>query len=137
MLPTSPGRRRECGLAAGATTAPITLSLAQDALDEANQTFALTVSKDASGSDTAAGTITGGGDTPPSAQIGDVTVNEGQFGNVAANFPVTLSGPSGKPITVRYSTGTARPLRLATTTRRQARRSPSIRARRPARSPSP
>ena len=93
------------GVAAEATTATITLPLADDALDEFNETFTLNVSKDASGTDTAAGTITGGGDPQPAAQIGDATVTEGNSGTVEASFPVTLSVPSGKPVTVHYSTG--------------------------------
>jgi large repetitive protein len=93
------------GVAPGATTQTITLQLAEDTLDEFDETFTLNVSEDATGANTAAGTITGGGDTPPSATIGNVTVAEGNSGVVAANFPVQLSGPSGKDITVRYSTG--------------------------------
>ena len=101
----SGGTSGNIAVAADATTATITLQLAQDALDESDQTFVLNVSKDATGTDTAAGTITGGGDTPPSAQIGDATVTEGNSGTVPANFPVSLSGPSGKPVIVHYSTG--------------------------------
>ena len=88
------------GVAAAATSATITLQLVQDDLDESDETFALNVSKDATGANTAAGTITGGGDNPPSVLISDVTVAEGNSGTVAANFPASLSGPSGKPVTV-------------------------------------
>ena len=97
------------GVPATATSAEITLQLAEDSLDEFDETFALDVTREGGGTNTANGTITGGGDTPPSAQIGDVEVTEGQSGTVAADFPIQLSGPSGKPVTVRYSTadGTA------------------------------
>lgn len=40
----------------------------------------------------------------PTLSIGDVTVTEGNTGNTAANFSVTLSAPATSAVTVSYST---------------------------------
>jgi chitinase len=42
---------------------------------------------------------------PPSLQVGDVTVTEGNTGTVAATFTVTLSAASTQTVTVAYATG--------------------------------
>ncbi len=95
----------------GTTSMPITIAVAGDTLDEADETFTVNLSNatNAAISDgQGAGTITDD-DTPPALSIADVTVTEGDSGTVNAVFAVTLSAPSGRTITVAYATanGTA------------------------------
>ncbi|MCK6549143.1 hypothetical protein L6R52_25095 [Myxococcota bacterium] len=97
--------------AAGVTSQTITIAVAGDVLDEANETFTVTLSNavnatlaDASG----AGTITDD-DAAPALAIGDVTITEGNAGTVSASFTVTLSAASGQTVTASWATanGTA------------------------------
>jgi hypothetical protein len=87
----------------GQTSQTVLVPVAGDLLDEADETFRLTLS--APGNATLAdpvaiGTITDD-DAPPSLSIDDVTVAEGAG---TASFTVTLSAPSGLPITVSFAT---------------------------------
>ena len=108
-------KAQDLTLAAGATSASFTVSTAEDAIDEANETFTVTLSgaspaavtiSDA----TATGTITDDDDAPTVA-VGDATaVDEGDVPatTTGMTFPVTLSAVSGKTVTVAYTlSGTA------------------------------
>ncbi|HXG10778.1 MAG TPA: Calx-beta domain-containing protein, partial [Gemmataceae bacterium] len=96
----------------GITTATITVSVVNDSLDEDDETVIVTL-----GTPTNAvlGAITQhtltilDDDPEPSLSISDVTVTEGDSGQVQAVFTVSLSAPSGRSITVNYATqdGTA------------------------------
>ncbi len=94
--------------APGVSSRTIPIALADDALDEADETFSveLTSPTNASIQDgTGAGTITDD-DPEPVLSIADLSLAEGAG---QAVFTVTLSGPSGRPVTVSYATmdGTA------------------------------
>jgi chitinase len=93
-------------IAAGATTGVINVPIAGDVLDEANETYTVTLSSpvnatiaDGSG----LGTITDN-DATPSLTVNDVTVAEIDAGTVTATFTVTLSAASGRTVTVNRST---------------------------------
>jgi uncharacterized repeat protein (TIGR01451 family) len=97
--------------AAGVTSQPITVPVAGDALDEANETFTVTLTNPGNATiadGTALGTITDD-DAPPSISIADATVTEGNAGTIAAVFTVTLSAASGRALSVGWATanGTA------------------------------
>jgi hypothetical protein len=68
-----------------------------DGVDEPDETFTVVLGGDQSG--TATGTIVDD-DAPPTMSVGNPTVVEG----TTAQFPVTLSAPSGFTITATYST---------------------------------
>ena len=73
-----------------------------DNIDEPDETFTVDLGGDASGSATA--TIVDD-DPPPTLSVGNATVVEGTGGGgTTAQFPVTLSAPSGFTITATYST---------------------------------
>jgi VCBS repeat-containing protein len=84
----------------GVTSFTVTVPTTSDVLDEANETYTLTV-----GSASGIGTIVDD-DPTPSLTINDVTVNEAAG---TASFTVTLSAASGQTVTVGYNTssGTA------------------------------
>jgi hypothetical protein len=82
-----------------------------DALNEANETFNVTLSNASGGTignAVGVGTITDD-DAAPTISVDDVAVAEGNSGTTAAAFTVTLSAPSGRTVTVAYATanGTA------------------------------
>ena len=88
-------------IAAGATSGTFSVAVVDDAIDESDETFTVSVqSVDAgtvgSTSDTGTGTITDN-DGAPDVQIGDVTVDEAAG---TATFAVTLSNPSASDITL-------------------------------------
>ena len=90
--------------AAGETSKTITVSLADDSLDEVNETFTVTLS-DASGAQigtaTATGTITDDDDAP-AASVAPTTVREaGGRQQVAVN----LAEQSGRTVTLTWRTG--------------------------------
>ncbi|QEL17641.1 Calx-beta domain-containing protein [Limnoglobus roseus] len=94
--------------APGETSKTVSVTVRADALNEANETLALTLSGPTNatlGAATAAGTILDN-DPRPTATVGAVTAVEG----TTAAFTVTLSAPSGQTVTVGYATtdGTAR-----------------------------
>ena len=77
-----------------------------DTLDEANETFSVTLSNpgnatiaDGSG----LGTITDD-DPAPTLSVNDVSVTEGNAGSTTATFTVTLSAASGQAVTVDWAT---------------------------------
>ena len=96
---------------AGSMMAPITIATLEDAMDEVNEAFnvSLTGATNATIADgTGVVTITDN-DPLPSLSINDVTIVEGNSGGKTATLTVTLSAASGKDISVDYSTidGTA------------------------------
>ena len=95
----------------GVTTQTVNIAVTDDALDENDETFAVTLASPVNGTLGAAvgtGTITDN-DAPPALSVAGVTVVEGNSGQANAVFAVTLSAMSGKTITVSYATanGTA------------------------------
>jgi hypothetical protein len=94
-------------IAAGATTGTITIGVVGDVLDEANETFTVTLSSpngatlaDATG----IGTINDD-DDGPTVSITGVTLAEGNSGSASATFNASLTAPSGQTVTVAYTTG--------------------------------
>ena len=99
-------------IAAGSTTASLEVATAADALDEAPETFTVTLdaatggaSVDAEASSATATIIDDVGDVPPALEVDGVSVAEGDD----AVLTVALSAPSGREVTVAWSTsdGTA------------------------------
>ncbi|MDP9264709.1 MAG: Ig-like domain-containing protein [Chloroflexota bacterium] len=96
----------------GNGTQQVIVKVCGDTLDEANETFNVTLSNPTGGSatiqaGTATATITD--DDGPSISVNDVTVAEGNSGTTLATFTVTLSAASPQQVTVSYATanGTA------------------------------
>ncbi|MBL0731034.1 immunoglobulin-like domain-containing protein [Piscinibacter sp. HJYY11] len=85
---------------AGVTSFTVSVPTTQDALDEADESYTLTV-----GGASGTGTITDD-DATPTLSVNDIIVNEAAG---TATFTVTLSAPSGQTVTVNYATadGTA------------------------------
>jgi Calx-beta domain len=93
-------------LAPGETSKTFTVILLDDALDEDNETFGVSLSGPVNATvadGQAVGTITDD-DPPPSLTVNDVTVTEGNSGKTNATFTVTLSSASGRSIEVDYTT---------------------------------
>jgi MYXO-CTERM domain-containing protein/uncharacterized repeat protein (TIGR01451 family) len=89
--------------APGVTSRALGVAIANDGLDEANETFTLSLSAPTFATiadGTATGRITDD-DAPPALSIADVTVGEG---GGPATFTVSLSAPSGRTVTVAYAT---------------------------------
>jgi hypothetical protein len=93
-------------IAAGATTATIAVTINGDVVDEANETYGITLSNpgnatiaDGSG----LGTITDD-DVAPTLSIDDVAVAEGNAGTTTATFTVSLSTASGQAVTFDWAT---------------------------------
>ena len=93
------------------TSRPVSVTVNGDTLDEANETYLVTLSNPTNATildGQGLGTITDD-DTPPTVSVDNVTVTEGNSGNVNATFDVTLSTASGQAASVNYATadGTA------------------------------
>ena len=94
---------------AGETTKSVTVRVQGDTTVETNETF-LVILSSASGATiangTGLGTITNddGSESLPSISIAAVTVAEGNTGNTAFVFNLTLSAPSSSTVTVDYAT---------------------------------
>jgi hypothetical protein len=91
---------------AGQTTGAIDIPVFDDSLDEADaETFTLnlTAGTGTTGSKTATGTITDD-DASPTVAIDDLASYEGNSGDTAFTFTVTLSTVSGRDVTVVAST---------------------------------
>lgn len=96
----------------GTTEREIRVPVMDDLLDEADETFRVTLSQPARAllaRAVATGTILDD-DELPEVWIAGVSLVEGHSGLTNAVFPVTLSGPSGRRVSVGYATsdGTAR-----------------------------
>jgi parallel beta-helix repeat protein len=96
---------------AGQTSATVGIPVVDDALDEADETFTVTLSNPLGGVlGVAQATVTIVDDDPlPALRVGDAVVVEGDAGTVALSFPVSLSAASGRPVSVTAATsdGTA------------------------------
>ena len=93
------------------TSRPVSVTVNGDTLDEANETYLVTLSNPTNATildGQGLGTITDD-DTPPTVSVDNVTVTEGNSGNVNATFDVSLSTASGQAASVNYATadGTA------------------------------
>ena len=97
--------------AAGETTKTITVPISGDLLDEADETFTVTLSTPdfATFTDSSAVVTIADDDALPSLGVDDVTLSEGDSGPAIATFTVSLSPVSGRPVTVHHATanGTA------------------------------
>jgi hypothetical protein len=97
--------------APGATSQVVNVAVVNDALDEDDEAFTVTLSAPVNSSlGTATGTATiTDNDAPPALSVSGVTIAEGDSGTVNAVFAVTLSGASGKTVSVAFATadGTA------------------------------
>ncbi|MGH3594072.1 MAG: Calx-beta domain-containing protein, partial [Pseudonocardiaceae bacterium] len=90
----------------GQTTKTVDVTIQGDLLNEANETYTLTLTNPTNATipvATRTGTITDN-DPLPSVVINDVSVLEGDVGTTNADFTVTLSAPSGRNVTVNYAT---------------------------------
>jgi hypothetical protein len=100
-------------LSRGASSKTVSVPVAGDTIDEANETFVVNLS-DLGGSPgtigdpQAVGTITDN-DPGPALSVNDVTVTEGNAGTTTATFTISLSAASGQAVTVDWATtaGTA------------------------------
>ena len=95
----------------GETSKPVPVQVSGDLLDEANETFTVTLSGPSNaslGTPAGTGTITDN-DPTPTLSINDAGVNEGNAGTTPAAFTVSLSAASGQTVTVVYTatSGTA------------------------------
>jgi hypothetical protein len=92
---------------AGQTTKSITIVIASDVLDEADETLTVTLSNPSTGVTLADATGTGtinDNDPAPLVSINDpAAVTEGNTGTVDVVFTVTLSAASGQTVTVPFS----------------------------------
>ena len=90
----------------GTTTQTVTIQVNGDALNEANETFAVNLSNAVGATvskSQGVGTITND-DPLPALSITDVSLNEGNTGTASFTFNVTLSAASGRSVTVAYTT---------------------------------
>jgi hypothetical protein len=97
--------------AAGQTSQTVTVTVNGDLLNEADETFSLSLSSPIHatiGRGQGTGTITND-DALPSLSVNDVAVVEGNSGTTALSFAVTLSAASGQTVSAGYATanGTA------------------------------
>ena len=84
-------------------TRTISIAVLGDALDEADETFQVTLSGATSGVSIADGSANGtilDDDPLPLLSIGDATIAEGNTGTSAATLAVTLAPASGRTVTV-------------------------------------
>ena len=92
--------------AAGETTKTVTVPVNGDALDEVDETFALSLTSAPAAAiidNQGEGTITDN-DELPALSVSDVTVTEGNIGTVNATFTVALAPISGRNVTVNFAT---------------------------------
>jgi ribosomal protein L24E len=100
--------------AAGETVKVVSVPVAADQVDEANETFTVALDTPTGGatiSPTAgSATVNIVDDDGPGISVADITVNEGNSGTRSATFAVSLSAASPQPVSVDYATsnGSAR-----------------------------
>jgi uncharacterized repeat protein (TIGR03806 family) len=99
--------------AAGATSQQISIAVRGDSLDEADETFRVTLSGPTGGASVADGTADGtilDDDPLPQLAIANASAAEGDAGTTALALGVTLAPASGRTVTVGYATsaGSAR-----------------------------
>lgn len=90
----------------GVTSLPMTVQVVADVLDEANETFNVTLTNPTNATlfdGTGLGTITDD-DGAPAINISDVTLAEGNGGTTSFTFNVTLAPSSGQTATVDFAT---------------------------------
>ncbi|HEX7168765.1 MAG TPA: Calx-beta domain-containing protein [Acidimicrobiales bacterium] len=97
--------------APGETTKNVSVIVVNDVLDEASETYTLTLSSAVNatiGDPSGAGTILDN-DNPPNLAVSDPSVTEGNTGTANLVFTVSLDAASGQQVTVDYTTadGTA------------------------------
>lgn len=95
----------------GDTSKTVTVTVSGDAVNEADETFTVTLANPSGATlatATGTGTITND-DSAPTITIADALVTEGNTGTTPATFTVTLSAASGQTVSVHYQTadGTA------------------------------
>ena len=92
--------------AASDSTKTITVAVGGDTLDEADETFTVTLSgaTNANIADAVAVATITDDDAAPTLSINDVSVQEGGSGSTNATFAVVLSSVSGKAVSVVYAT---------------------------------
>ena len=95
----------------GETTQTVSVEVNGDLLDEDDETFHVELSNAVNATiddGEGVGTITDD-DPVPTLSVDNVTVTEGNSGNVNANLTVSLNAPSGRAVSVQYATadGTA------------------------------
>jgi hypothetical protein len=95
----------------GVTSQSLSVPIANDALDEPDETVNLTLSSPQGGASlgmrTSATLNITDDDAPPSLSINDVSITEGDSGMSNAVFTVTLSAASGQMAMVNYATADA------------------------------
>lgn len=92
--------------APGDTSKTITVTVNGDAVNEADETFTVTLTNP-SGATLATATGTGtivNDDSAPTVSIADALLTEGNTGTTPATFTVTLSAASGQTVSVHYQT---------------------------------
>ena len=96
--------------AAGETSKTVTVAVKADALVEASEAFALTLSAPSAGTLTKASGTATIQDLLPAISVSDATVAEPTTGTATESFTVSLSKASNTPVTVAYTTadGTAK-----------------------------
>lgn len=94
---------------AGQTSAAVDVPIAEDAIDEDDETFGVTASPAVAGAfapgapASATATIVDD-DAPPALSIQDAGIQEGNSGLTPLTFAVQLSAPSGREVRVSYAT---------------------------------
>lgn len=95
--------------AEGETSKSFSVAITDDTSDEPNETFNVTLTNPTGGATlgllSSARVEINDNDAPPSVNISDISVAEGNSGTTAAIFTVTLSAASGQIVTVDYATG--------------------------------
>ena len=99
-------------IAAGSTTGTATITAVSDTLDEEDETVIVDITGVTNGTESGTQQVTviiTDDDDAPTISVDNPSVTEGNAGNAALTFTVTLSAASGKTVTVDYATadGTA------------------------------
>ena len=92
----------------GQTQGTVAVPVLDDVLDEPDETFTLTLASPVGAvlADAQATATIVDDDAPPSLDVADLSVGEGDGGTTAATFTLTLSAPSALAVSVGYATVT-------------------------------